>query len=90
MVGKTQKRSKASSLPRKQVSSLREKTLVSTIETRGRRRKVKIQGQGNAAAKQLFHKWLTDESGYDEKTWPPLKRALEENRVSSRRRLFSD
>ncbi|GEM_PF-1250331 len=33
--------------------------------------------------------WLADESGYDEETWPKLKAALEEDRLSSRP-LFSD
>jgi hypothetical protein len=33
-----------------------------------------------AQAIALFKSWLTDESGYDEKVWPRLKRALEEER----------
>ena len=35
----------------------------------------------------LLRSWLTDESGYDEKTWPKLKNALnkERDRVGARR-----
>lgn len=38
---------------------------------------------------RLFRDWLTDESGYDEQTWPTLKKALErERRRVGARRLF--
>ena len=36
---------------------------------------------------RLLHyldEWLADESGYDEETWPKLKAALEQDRLSSR------
>ncbi len=33
--------------------------------------------------------WLADETGYDEETWPKVKAALEEDRLSSRS-LFAD
>jgi hypothetical protein len=35
----------------------------------------------------LLESWLKDESGYDEKTWPELKKALdrEQDRVGARR-----
>jgi hypothetical protein len=33
-----------------------------------------------AEAIALFKSWLTDESGYDEKVWPRLKKALEQER----------
>lgn len=33
----------------------------------------------------LLDSWLSDESGYDEATWPDLKKALDENRPSSRK-----
>lgn len=38
---------------------------------------------------KLLNKWLADESGYDERVWPILKKAIEENRAPTRRR-FSD
>jgi hypothetical protein len=42
-----------------------------------------------AEAISLFKSWLTDESGYDEKVWPRLKKALERERESvGARRLF--
>lgn len=37
------------------------------------------------AAIRLLEEWLADESGYDEETWPELKKALDENRLSSRK-----
>ena len=43
----------------------------------------------NAAAIALLDKWLSDDSGYDEATWPDLKEAIERSRTSPRRR-FSD
>jgi len=44
-----------------------------------------------AKAIALFKSWLEDESGYDEETWPKLKKALnkERDRVGARR-LFND
>ncbi len=43
----------------------------------------------NEAAVRLLHQWLADESGYDERVWPRLKEAIEEDRLSYRKR-FSD
>ncbi|HEX5445458.1 MAG TPA: hypothetical protein VFW87_16650 [Pirellulales bacterium] len=38
---------------------------------------------------ELFQGWLTDESGYDEETWPKLRKALERERArAGARRLF--
>lgn len=34
--------------------------------------------------RQVLSAWLADESGYDERVWPEVKRGLEENRTSSR------
>ena len=36
------------------------------------------------AVRQLLAEWLADESGYDERAWPELKRGLEESRTSAR------
>lgn len=35
----------------------------------------------SAAMIELFRDWLTDESGYDEQTWPKLKSALNRERA---------
>lgn len=44
-----------------------------------------------AKALTLLKTWLADESGYDEETWPELKRALNEERDRvGARRLFND
>jgi hypothetical protein len=41
------------------------------------------------ATRKLLATWLADESGYDERVWPELKRGLEENHTSSRQ-LFCE
>jgi hypothetical protein len=53
----------------------------------------RIQPQSVKAAEAitLFKSWLTDESGYDEKVWPRLRKALEQERERvGARRLFDD
>lgn len=45
------------------------------------------QAAQNAAAIRLLHQWLADESGYDERVWPRLKEAIEEDRLSYRKRF---
>lgn len=39
-----------------------------------------------ADVRELLKSWLSDESGYDEKTWPKLKKALnhERQRIGAR------
>lgn len=37
----------------------------------------------------LMEEWMSDESGYEERTWPELKKNIEANRMSYRKR-FSD
>lgn len=41
----------------------------------------------NEAAIRLLDRWLADDSGYDEDVWPRVKAALEENRLSERKRF---
>jgi excisionase family DNA binding protein len=36
---------------------------------------------------QLLEQWMADESGYDEEAWPIVKRLIEENRMSDRKRF---
>lgn len=36
---------------------------------------------------RAIDEWLSDESGYDEKVWPELKKAIEANRLSARKRF---
>ena len=43
----------------------------------------------NQVALRLLREALEDESGYQEAVWPRLKQAMEEDRLSDRRR-FSD
>lgn len=37
----------------------------------------------------LLDEWLEDQSGYDEETWPDLKKAVDRDRLSSRK-LFDE
>lgn len=39
---------------------------------------------------RMLDEWLADESGYDEETWPALKKALDANRGPGERKLFRD
>jgi len=48
-----------------------------------------IEGESPAKIIALLNSWLKDESGYDERTWPVLKKALEKNRLGYRG-LFDD
>ena len=43
----------------------------------------------NRAALGLLEEWLADDTGYDERVWPELKKALEEDRPRARR-LFGE
>lgn len=36
---------------------------------------------------KLLDIWLADETGYDERMWPRLKKSIEENRLSARKRF---
>jgi hypothetical protein len=47
------------------------------------------QEKKNEAAIKLLQEWANDESGYDEKIWPVVKKAIEENRLSIRKK-FND
>ncbi|CBN54392.1 MULTISPECIES: hypothetical protein [Kamptonema] len=39
----------------------------------------------------MLDEWMTDESGYDEETWPALKAALDKERdIVSAERLFNE
>lgn len=40
-----------------------------------------------ASAIRLLQDWMADESGYDEKVWDTLRRTIEANRLSDRRRF---
>ncbi len=47
-------------------------------------------GKGkNEQAADLLRSWMSDESGYDESVWEDLKKNIEENRLSERKR-FND
>ena len=46
--------------------------------------KVLSAEERNESVIHLLHEWLDDESGYDEQTWPIVKKALQENHSSYR------
>lgn len=45
------------------------------------------QAERAAKAIRLLDEWLADESGYDEQAWPIVKQAIEDNRLSYRKRF---
>ena len=52
---------------------------------------LKLENPQASAMAKLLKEWLSDESGYDEKTWPKLKKALNEERQRvGARRLFDE
>ena len=61
------------------------KTLVKKQGSRSR--SLALQKSRNEAAIALLKRWAADDSGYDERVWPIVKKAIEENRPSSRRRF---
>jgi hypothetical protein len=75
---------KVTKRPRPRGKASREAAIADTLKTieQIRPRTPKV-----AAVAALLTLWLTDDSGYDEKAWPKLKRALnrERRRVGSRR-----
>lgn len=48
---------------------------------------VGTQQAKNKAALRLLREWMADESGCDEETWPLLKKAIKEDRLSERKRF---
>jgi hypothetical protein len=48
-----------------------------------------VQRLKNEVARRLLQAWLADDSGYDEKVWKIVKKAIEKNKLSSRKR-FND
>ena len=61
------------------------KTLVRKSASRGNT--VASQKARNEAAISLLNKWLADKSGYDERVLPRVKKAIEQNRSSYRKRF---
>ena len=58
------------------------------------RQEIKQLKPGSAKAAEaiaLLKSWLKDDSGYDEQTWPKLKKALDQQRAKvGARRLFDE
>lgn len=46
-----------------------------------------VQRLKNEVAMRLLQVWLADDSGYDEKAWKIVKKALEKNKLSNRKRF---
>jgi hypothetical protein len=66
-------------------NSRREKIAAAIVELN----QIKAPSAKVAEAISLFKSWLTDESGYDERVWPRLRKALErERKRAGARRLF--
>jgi len=61
------------------------KTLVKKQGSRNQ--SLALQKSRNEAAIAFLERWAADDSGYDERVWRIVKKAIEENRPSSRRRF---
>lgn len=85
---KVRQGAKTSKLLHEKASPAQKKKSASREGRRASQSGAEVQGQGNAAARRLLRKWLVDESGYEEDTWPLLKHTLQENRSASQRKLF--
>ncbi len=61
--------------------------LINPMGVAGGKQKIAPSRANEAIA--LIERWLSDESDYDEKTWPELKAALDQDRLSERK-LFDE
>ena len=63
--------------------------MAQTITRRARSPRMRVSMHRTKARKlmKLLDTWLADESGYDERVWPRLKKTIEENRLSLRKRF---
>ena len=63
--------------------------MAETITRRVRSSRPRASAQTTRTRKlaKLLDKWLADESGYDERVWPVVKKAIEDNRPSYRKRF---
>lgn len=68
-----------------QMSSLRRTAKAASGELDG----MTEQQKKNCAAIALLDEWLADESGYDERVWPVVKKAIEAHRLSERPRFHN-
>ena len=65
----------------------RQETIAAAISTLEQQQPATAEA---AKAIALFKTWLADESGYDEKVWPRLKKALEQERKRAGARSLFD
>jgi hypothetical protein len=87
---KTPPSSRKVSRPRGRSRSVRKQgtDIATTLE---RLDKLRPESARAAGLIGLLRSWLADESGYDEETWPKLKKALDqERRRVGARSLFDD
>jgi len=66
------------------------------MDAEGKKQRLKKVHSNNSAAnaraekvKELFDEWLQDSSGYDEQTWPQIKKSLNDNH-STTHSLFDE
>jgi hypothetical protein len=73
---------KKTSRPKTKTSKAKPKVTTSAEIVAAVERLEKLEATTPKAAKviALLRKWLTDESGYDEETWPQLSKALNKKR----------
>ncbi len=59
-------------------------------ETLARIGQLRVETPRAAQVIELLRSWLQDESGYDERTWPQLRKALDEERARAKARKLFD
>jgi len=62
-----------------QTEALQGKTVIQSIES--------VKWIKNEMAIRLIEDWMADQSGYDETIWGSLKRSIEDNRLSERKKF---
>ena len=55
------------------------------LEERAKMKNTAKPRAGNRAVIEYLRAWMKDTSGYDERVWPEVKAALEEDRLSDRK-----
>jgi hypothetical protein len=75
---------------RKTLHHAKKRTRSRTVVTQAAARTadaVKDRPTENQRAIDVLRQWLADDSGYDERVWPEVKKSIEEHRLGRRKRF---
>jgi hypothetical protein len=65
---------------------MRKDTTVQAAQKAPKSRRTRTRETG-CGALRLLDSWMSEDSGYDEEVWPAIKRAIDANRLSARKRF---